>query len=76
VITESQQRTIRRECDIVIAMCRAALEHVVTLNAKCLPEDNASAERIADHLRIGMMEAGILREINDKRTVVECQHEK
>ena len=50
MITESQQRKIRRECDIVIAMCRAALEHVVTLNAKCLPEDNAAAERIADHV--------------------------
>lgn len=76
MITESQQRKIRRECDIVIAMCRAALEHVVTLNAKCLPEDNAAAERIADHVRCGMMEAGILRDINDKRKVSECQHDK
>jgi len=76
MITESQQRKIRRECDIVIAMCRAALEHVVTLNAKCLPEDNAAAERIADHVRCGMMEAGILRDINDKRKVSECQPDK
>ncbi len=76
MITESQQRKIRRECDIVIAMCRAALEHVVTLNAQLLPEDIQQGERIADHLRIGMMEAGILREINDKRKVAECQHDK
>jgi hypothetical protein len=71
MITESQQRKIRRECDIVIAFCRAALEHVVTLNAKCLPEDNAAAERIADHVRCGMMGAGILRDRNDKRKVGE-----
>ena len=76
MITESQQRKIRRECDIVIAMCRAALEHVVTLNAKCLPEDNAAAERIAGYVRCGMMEAAILRDINDKRKVGECQQDK
>ena len=76
MITESQQRKIRRESDIVIAFCRAALEHVVTLAAKCLPEDNASAERIADHVRCGMMEAAILRDINDKRKVGECQQDK
>jgi hypothetical protein len=76
MITESHQRTIRRECDIVIAMCKAALEHVVTLNAKCLPEDNASAERMASHIRTGMFEASILRDINDYRKVAECQHDK
>ncbi len=76
MITESQQRAVRRQCDVIIAMCKAALEHCVTLNAQSLPEDIRQGERIADHLRIGMMEAGILREINDKRKASECQHEK
>ena len=76
MITESQQRTIRRECDIVIAMCRAALEHCVKLVAECPSGETNAAEQIADHIRIGMMAAGILREINDKRKATECQHEK
>ena len=76
MITESQQRTIRRQCDVIIAMCKAALENCVTLNARCVPEDIRQAERIADHLRIGMMEAGILRDINDNRKVAECQQNK
>ena len=76
MITESQQRTIRRECDIVIAMCRAALEHCVSLNAFCLPEDNQQAEEIAQYLRTGMMGAAILRDINDNRKASECQHAK
>jgi hypothetical protein len=76
MITESQQRTIRRECDVIIAMCQAALEHCVRLNAKCLQEDNKTVEQIADHIRIGMMAAGILRDINDNRKVSECQQDK
>ena len=76
MITESQQRGIRRECDIVIAFCRAALEHCVTLNAFCLQEDNKTVEQIADHIRIGMMAAGILRDINDNRKASECQQDK
>ena len=74
--TESQQRKIRRECDVIIAFCKSALEHCVTLNAECLQEDNKTAEQIADHIRIGMMAAGILRGINDNRKVVECQPDK
>ena len=76
MITESQRRKIRRECDIVIAFCLAALEHVVTLNARCLPEDNATVERISDNVRAAMFEAGILRDINDKRKVGKCRHDK
>jgi hypothetical protein len=76
MITESQQRTIRRECDIVISMCKAALEHVVTLDAKCLTEDGVSVSRMASHIRTGMFEASILRDINDYRKVAECQHDK
>ena len=76
MITEAQQRTIRRELDVIIAMCQAALEHCVRLDSKCLPEDNTQVERIADNLRTAMFEAGILREINDKRKVSECQHDK
>jgi hypothetical protein len=76
MITETQQRTIRRECDIVIAFCQAALEHCIKLNAKCLPEDNKPAEQIAEYLRTGMMGAGILRDRNDKRKATECQHDK
>ena len=76
MITESKQRIIRRECDVIIAFCQAALERCVRLNAQSLPEDIRQGERIADHLRIGMMEAGILRDINDKRKVSECQHDK
>jgi hypothetical protein len=76
MITESQQRGIRRECDIVIAFCRAALEHCVRLNAFCSHEDNKTVEQIADHIRIGMMAAGILRDINDNRKASECQPDK
>lgn len=76
MITEFQQRTIRRECDVIVAMCQAALEHCVRLNAKCLQEDNKTVEQMADHIRIGMMAAGIMRDINDKRKAIECQHEK
>jgi hypothetical protein len=76
MITEFHQRTIRRELDVIIAMCQAALEHCVRLDSKCLPKDNTQVERIADNLRITMMEAGILRDINDKRKVSECQQEK
>jgi len=76
MITESQQRGIRRECDNLIAFCRAALDHCVRLNAFCLPEDNQQAEKIAEYLRTGMMAAGILRDINDNRKVGECQPDK
>jgi hypothetical protein len=76
MITESQQRTIRRQCDIVIAFCRATLDNLIHLNAKCLQEDNAKVEQITDNVRTAMMGAGILREINDKRKVSECQHDK
>jgi hypothetical protein len=76
MITESQQRTIRRQCDIVIAFCRATLDNLIHLNAKCLPEDNAKVEQIADNVRTAIMGAGILREINDKRKVSECQQDK
>ena len=76
MITESQQRTIRRECDVIIALCKAALEHCLTLNARCVPEDNQSTEHISDCIRAAMMGAGILREINDKRKAVECQLDK
>ena len=76
MITESQQRTIRRECDVIIAFCKSALEHCVTLNARCVSEDNLSTEHISDCIRAAMMGAGILRERNDKRKVSECQHDK
>jgi hypothetical protein len=76
MITESQQRKIRRECDIVIALCIAALEHVVTLDARCMPEDHELVARMASHIRTGMFEAGILRDLSDKRKVAECQQEK
>jgi hypothetical protein len=76
MITEFHQRTIRRELDVIIAMCQAALEHCVRLDARCLPEDNPQVGRIADNLRIAMFEAGVLRDINDKRKVAECQQDK
>jgi hypothetical protein len=76
MITESQQRTIRRECDVIMAMCQSALEHCVRLDARCLPEDNPQVGRIADNLRIAMFDAGVLRDINDKRKVSECQPDK
>ena len=76
MITESQQRTIRRECDVIIAMCQSALEHCVRLDARCLPEDNPQVGRIADNLRIAMFDAGVLRDINDKRKATKCQHDK
>ena len=71
MITESQQRTIRRQCDIVIAFCRATLDNLIPLNAKCLPDDNAKVGQIADNVRTAMMGAGILRDRNDKRKVGE-----
>ena len=76
MITEFQQRTIRRECDIIMAMCQSALEHCVRLDARCLPDDNPQVGRIADNLRIAMFDAGVLRDINDKRKVTECQPDK
>ena len=77
MITESQQRTIRRECDIIIAFCKAALDNLIAFNARCLPEeDHVMVERISDNVRTAMMGAGILREINDKRKAVECQPDK
>jgi hypothetical protein len=76
MITESQKRIIRRKCDIVIAMCYAALEHVTTLEANCLTEDHKSIERMASDIRRGMFEASILRDTNDIRKVSECQHDK
>jgi hypothetical protein len=76
MITEFHQRTIRRECDIIMAMCQSALEHCVRLDAKCLPEDNSQVGRIADNLRIAMFDAGVLRDINDKRKVTECKPDK
>jgi hypothetical protein len=76
MITESEQRTIRRESDVIIAFCRATLDICIRLDARCLPEDHPQVGRIADNLRTAMIEAGILREINDKRKVAECQHGK
>jgi hypothetical protein len=76
MITESQQRVIRRQCDIVIAFCKSTLDNLIHLNAKCLPEDNATVERISDNVRAAMFEAGILRDRNDKRKVAECQQDK
>jgi hypothetical protein len=76
MITESKQRTIRRECDVIIAFCQTILDHCVKLDARCRPEDHVAVGRIADKVRLGMFEAGILREINDKRKVAECQQDK
>jgi hypothetical protein len=76
MITEFHQRTIRRECDVIIAFCQTILDHCVKLDARCRPEDHTAVERIADKVRLSMFETGILRDINDKRKVTECQHDK
>jgi hypothetical protein len=75
MITESQQRGIRRECESIIDHCQQALEHAIRLTAAVNDEHIQLPELIAEKLRLALFQAKILLEFKGKKAA-ECQPEK
>ncbi len=67
MITESKQRTIRRECEAIIEHCQQALEHCVTLSASMNEDHLDLPESIAGKLRLALFQTKILLEFKGKK---------